>query len=295
MFSEIADELTESVIEGPTPVLVKRENDSVLAGIPAIPNIMGYAYAKPKASATTVLTVEYVKASGNKVEVPLYAYWNYGNGRVSSFTSTLTGDWAQPWQAETSERFFENVLFTNTPGERIDYPYSIEVTYDGAFSEVEIIPVNLNPYATTDVTVTMPDGTVITERLTFDTTRYFYRFETPAQGRYLINVTYAYADKSFTSESAFHVGYSPEYNAFDVFDPAPLHAGIRNRGKVYEGSIPPIINDEKEVATYTVRYMIPLLIIAISLYVIDIIIRKLKWNDIRSFFGIQQKKGGRKA
>ena len=295
MFTEIADELTESVIEGPTPVLVKREHDSVLAGIPAIPDIMGYAYAKPKASATTVLTVEYVKASGNTVEVPLYAYWNYGNGRVSSFTSTLTGDWAQPWQGETGERFFENVLITNTPGERIDYPYSIEVTYDGSYSEVEITPVNLNPYATTDVTVTMPDGTEITQRLTFDTTRYFYRFETPAQGRYLINVTYAYADKSFTSESAFHVGYSPEYNAFDVFDPAALHAGIRNRGGVYEGSIPSLVNDDKEVSTYTVRYMIPLLIIAISLYVIDIIIRKLKWNDIRTFLGIKLKKGGRKS
>ncbi len=295
MFTEIADELTESVIEGPTPVLVKREHDSVLAGIPAIPDIMGYAYAKPKASATTVLTVEYVKASGNTVEVPLYAYWNYGNGRVSSFTSTLTGDWAQPWQGETGERFFENVLITNTPAERIDYPYSIEVTYDGSYSEVEITPVNLNPYATTDVTVTMPDGTEITQRLTFDTTRYFYRFETPAQGRYLINVTYAYADKSFTSESAFHVGYSPEYNAFDVFDPAALHAGIRNRGGVYEGSIPSLVNDDKEVSTYTVRYMIPLLIIAISLYVIDIIIRKLKWNDIRTFLGIKLKKGGRKS
>ena len=295
MFTEIADELTESVIEGPTPVLVKREHDSVLAGIPAIPDIMGYAYAKPKASATTVLTVEYVKASGNTVEVPLYAYWNYGNGRVSSFTSTLTGDWAQPWQGETGERFFENVLITNTPGERIDYPYSIEVTYDGSYSEVEITPVNLNPYATTDVTVTMPDGTEITQRLTFDTTRYFYRFETPAQGRYLINITYAYADKSFTSESAFHVGYSPEYNAFDVFDPAALHAGIRNRGGVYEGSIPSLVNDDKEVSTYTVRYMIPLLIIAISLYVIDIIIRKLKWNDIRTFLGIKLKKGGRKS
>ena len=295
MFTEIADELTESVIEGPTPVLVKREHDSVLAGIPAIPDIMGYAYAKPKASATTVLTVEYVKASGNTVEVPLYAYWNYGNGRVSSFTSTLTGDWAQPWQGETGERFFENVLITNTPGERIDYPYSIEVTYDGSYSKVEITPVNLNPYATTDVTVTMPDGTEITQRLTFDTTRYFYRFETPAQGRYLINITYAYADKSFTSESAFHVGYSPEYNAFDVFDPAALHAGIRNRGGVYEGSIPSLVNDDKEVSTYTVRYMIPLLIIAISLYVIDIIIRKLKWNDIRTFLGIKLKKGGRKS
>ena len=295
MFNEIADELTESVIEGRTPVIVKRENDGVLAGIPAIPDILGYAYAKPKASATTVLAVEYEKASGNKVEVPLYAYWNYGNGRVSSFTSTMTGAWAESWQSESGARFFENVLISNTPSERVDYPYAIDVTYDGTYSHVEIIPVNLNPYATTDVTVTLPDGSEITERLTFDSTRYFYSFETPMQGRYLIRVTYTYGSKSFQSESAFHVGYSPEYNAFDVFDPAALHAGIRNRGSVCEGSIPSLENDDKEVATYTVRFTIPLLIIATSLYVVDIIIRKLKWNDIRSFFGIKPRKGGRKS
>ena len=294
MFSEVADELTQSVIEGRTPVRVKREHDAVLSGIASIPDVMGYAYAKAKASATTVLTVDYVKSSGNTVEAPLYAYWAYGNGRVSSFTSSFTGEWAASWENESGNRFFQNVLVSNTPAERVDYPYSIGVTYDGSYSQVEIIPVVLNPYATTDVTVTLPDGTTVTERLTFDTARYFYRFETPLRGRYLINVTYAYADKSFQSEAAFHVGYSPEYNAFEVFDPASLHAAIRNRGGVYEGSIPSLENDEKEVATYVLRFVAPLMIAAVVLYVIDIIIRKLKWSDIKSFFSVRTVKGGGK-
>ena len=292
MFSEIADDLTQSVIEGQTPVHIKREHDTVLSGIASVPDVMGYAYAKAKASATTVLTVDYVKSSGNTVEAPLYAYWAYGNGRVSSFTSAFTGDWAATWENDSGNRFFENVLRTNTPAERVDYPYSIEVTYDGSYSEVEIIPVVLNPYATTDVTVTLPDGSAVTERLTFDTARYFYRFETPLRGRYLISVTYAYADKSFQSEAAFHVGYSPEYNAFEVVDPASLHAAIRNRGGVYEGSIPSLENDDKEVATYVLRFVAPLMIAAVALYVIDIIIRKLKWSDIKSFFGKSPAKGG---
>ena len=124
--------------------------------------MMGYAYAKAKASATTVLTVDYVKSSGNTVEAPLYAYWAYGNGRVSSFTSSFTGEWAASWENESGNRFFQNVLVSNTPAERVDYPYSIGVTYDGSYSQVEIIPVVLNPYATTDVTVTLPDGTSVT-------------------------------------------------------------------------------------------------------------------------------------
>ena len=293
MFSEIADDLTQSVIEEQTPVHIKREHDTVLNGLPALPDIMGYAYAKAKASANTVLTVDFVKSSGNTVEAPLYAYWTYGNGRVASFTSGFSGEWTSTWQNDSGDRFFENVLVSNTPAERIDYPYTIDVQYDGAYSRVEIIPVVLNPYATTDVTVTLPDGSEITERLTFDSTRYFYSFETPQRGRYLIRVHYAYADKTFESESAFHLGYAPEYDAFAVFDPASLHAAIRNRGTVSEGFIPELVNDDKEVATYIVRFTAPLMIAAVALYVIDIIIRKLRWHDIKSFFSIK-KKGGSK-
>ena len=293
MFSEVANELTESVITGQISVNIKRETDDILKGLSALPDINGYAYAKTKASATTVLTVDFVKSSGNVVEAPLYAYWSYGNGRVATFTSAFTGEWAASWQSESGNRFFENVLTVNTPAQRIDYPYTISVDYDGSYSRLEVIPVNLNPYATADVTVTLPDGSTVTERLTFDSTRYFYSFETPLRGRYLVNILYTYGDKSFESEASFHLGYSPEYDAFAVYDPAALHAAIRNRGGVWEGRIPSLENDDKEVATYTLRFIPPLMIAAAALYVVDIIIRKLKWTDIKSFFGIK-KKGARK-
>ena len=293
MFSEIADDLTQSVIEGRTPVHMKREQDAVLNGLADLPDIMGYTYAKAKASATTVLTVDYVKASGNVVEAPLYVYWSYGNGKVSTFTSSFTGEWSREWQGESGGRFFENVYTDNTPAERVNYPYTVSVDYDGTYSRVEIIPVTLNPYATVDVTITHPDDTTITERLTFDSTRYFYSFETPLRGRYLVNITYAYADKSFEAETAFHLGYSPEYDAFAVYDPAALHAAIRNRGTVSEGSIPSLENDDKEISTYVLRYAAPLMLAAAIMYVLDIIIRKLRISDIKSFFGIKKKGGSR--
>lgn len=295
MFSQIADELTDSIILGQTEVNVNRENDTVLNHVTRVPNVSGYVYAKSKASANTVLTVDYTKSSGTVIEAPLYAYWNYGNGRVASFTSTFTGEWSDAWQSENGDQFFQNIVNTNVPSERIDAPYTVHVDYDGSYSEIEIVPVTLNPYATTDVTIVCPDGSKITERLAFDSTRYFYRFETPAYGRYIVKVTYSYSDVVFNSQSIFNLSYSPEYDVFDVFDPAPLHAAIRNRGGVYEGRIPPLENDEKEVSTYIVRYTVPLMIIAVVLYMIDIIVRKLRLTDIKSFFGIKpRKKGGSK-
>ena len=168
------------------------------------------------------------------------------------------------------------------------------MTYDGTYSEVEIIPVTLNPYATADAIITMPDGTTLSERLTFDATRYFYKFETPALGKYQITITYAYSEKSFVSDAVFNISYSPEYDSFAVFDPSVLHAAIRNRGTVSEGTVPEITNDEREVATYTVSFTVPLMALAVLLYIVDIIVRKLKINDIKSFFGKKVSKGGAK-
>ena len=43
-------------------------------------------------------------------------------------------------------------------------------------------------------------------------------------------------------------------------------------------------NDEKMIDTYTIDFTMPFLIAAAALYVIDVIIRKLKWDDIKSLF-----------
>lgn len=318
MFSEVADELTDSVVHGETPVKFRREKDKVLEGITAFPHVMGYAYAKAKSAATTVLTVDYVKSSGNTIEAPLYSYWNYGNGRVASYTSTLSGAWADTMNNANGNRFFRNILDTNTPLEHIDYPFTVDVTYDSFKAVLEIIPVVLNPEVVVEVTLTLPGEEVLEPvTLPFDSTRYVYRFDISSIGKYVLDIRYSYdfytpeyddmyddvdpdtivpiADKVFSSKVTFNIPYSPEYNSFEVFDPATLHAAIRNRGTVWEGSIPSLENDDKEVSTYTLRYTVPLMIAAVVLYVIDIMIRKLKLHDLKTFFGIKtakHKKGG---
>ncbi len=294
MFAEVADELNDTIIYGDIAVTIANRRDEVMDGIDALPNISAFAYAKSKTSATTVLTAPYVKSSGNVIDAPLYAHWEYGNGRVASFTSSFTGDWSPLWNSDAASRFFEAVFSTGIPAERMDSPYAVNVSFDGTYSEVEIAPVTLKPKAVTVVTITMPDGTQVTEQLIFDSSRFFYKFETPAIGNYQIHITYSYDDTVFESDAVFNISYSPEYNMFEVFDPGSLHAAIRNRGTVCEGTIPSLKNDDKEVSTYTVRFIAPLMILAVVLYVIDIIIRKLKISDIKSFFGIKPKRGAGK-
>ena len=285
MFTQIADDLTESIIEKESPVMVKNPNDAVMSGIESLPHLQGFVYAKEKASATTVLQTEYQKAEGGKANPPVYVYWSYGNGRVCTFTGSLTGDWVAGWESGEGNQFLQNVFSVNTPKERIDYPYTLDITYDGTYSNVEITPATLNPYATTHVTLTLPDGSQTTQQLAFDSKRYTYSFQTPDIGKYEITIVYAYDNKSFEASTGFHISYSPEYDAFAIFDAASLHESIRNRGSVSEGVVPTIQNNEKEVATYTIAFAIPFLIAAVALFAIDVFIRKIKWKDIQSLFG----------
>ncbi len=291
VFSSVADDLTETVIDGrETSVNIKLPDEDVLDGIYSLPKIYGYVQSKAKSSSTTVLTVDYEKPSGVLVEVPLYAYWTYGNGMVASFTSTLSGDWVEYWQDGSGERFFSNVASEAIPEEKNSNPYFINTSYDGVYSNIEIIPSEskIAAYASMNVTITYPNGETVTEKLTFDSSRYFHSFETPELGKYGIAVEYitnvGSTEKVYTSETAFHISYSPEYDTFSGFDPSPLHAAIRHRGTVSENSIPALTSPDDEIAYYELSLTVPLLAAAVALFVIDIIIRKIKLSDIKRSF-----------
>ncbi len=294
MFSEIADDVTESVILGKTAVNIDKRQDGVLAGVAAIPDIYGYAYAKAKASAQTPLSVDYEKNADTTIKAPLYSYWNYGEGRVSSFMSTLSGEWTADFVGSAGDVFLCNVLTENIPDERIDCPYTVTTEFDGTYSYIEIIPTTLNPKAKMTLKVTSPTGEESLYELIFDSEKYSHRYRADGIGKYVIEITYSYTDKTYVSELVQSVSYSPEYDSFAAFDPSELHAAMRNRGTVNEGSVPSLENDEREVATYEMYFTVPLMILAAVLYILDIIIRKLKWSDIVSFFGKKRAKGGAK-
>lgn len=286
ILSEIADEITETVIIKDTKVNIVKKNDSVLDGMVSLPNIGGYIYGKTKASATKVLVTEYEKNADNKIEVPIYSYWEYGNGRVACLTTDLftEGGKAEAWSEGNGYKFLENILTTNVPEEKIDYPFTFSLEYDGQSSDIEIIPVNINPAATVSVEITMPDGTVQKKDLIFDSQKYFHSFDTPKLGKHEIRVVYTVDGIAYEAHKFISLSYSPEYDSFTSFDISSLHEAVRNKGSVNNDGNIVLENDQREVSTYTVDLTIPFLAAAIVLYVIDIIIRKLKWADIRSLF-----------
>ena len=181
---------------------------------------------------------------------------------------------------------------TNTPAERIDYPYTLSVEYGGDSSTVEIVPSSLNPTAVAMAKITAPDGSVMEHQLAFDLNRYFTSFNTPAVGKYNIEITYSYGNHSFSSSSYFNVSYQPEYDAFAVYDVASIHDFVRGAGQVSTDGTLKLENDKNKVATYELNFRIPLLIAAVVMFVIDVIVRKIKWKDITDLFSKAVGKGG---
>ncbi len=284
VFATIADDITESVVEKQSPVNIVTFRDDVLAGIISLSDVGGYMNSKAKADATTVLSVDYQKNQDTIVQVPLYAYRDHGNGRIATFTSKLSGDWLDEWSNTEKNQFFGNVLVTNTPKERIDYPYDVAIDYQGDNSTVEILPSHLNPRATAGIRITSPSGKVTEKNLTFDLNRYFTSFKTTEIGKYQIEITYSYGTHTFTSKTYFDVSYYPEYDAFEVFDITNVHDFMRNRGSVYTDGGVDLKLDMNTVATYEYSLRIPLLIAAVAMFVIDVFVRKTRWKDLKNFF-----------
>ena len=289
MFNEIADDVTETEIVGSTDIIVKRPNDSVLENVSSLGAVNGYVYAKKKASAGTVLSALYTKSGGGTVEVPIYAYWSYGMGRVATLTTNLGGDWVKNWQDGDGNTFLENIISSNIPDKRIDYPYTVNVEFDGRYSHIEIIPARINPDATVTITITLPDGSELGEVLSLDSHGYFYSAETGAVGKYTVDIAYNWSTKSYTSKTYYDISYSPEYDSFAMSSPAPLHAMMRNNGTVHEDSDVDLSNEEGKVATYVLRFTIPFMALAALLYVVDTVIRKLQWADVVSLFKSRKK------
>lgn len=298
-FGDMADDLSLSVVEREATVSVQRlqRNDPVLEGIDAlsVPNVAGYVYCSTKPGATTVLTINHKRNDDSKftTEKPLYAYQNYGNGRVATFTSSLGGAWVEDWSGSVGNTFFKNMFRLNVPEEKHSIPYAVNVIREGKVTRIEAQPTTPEPTASATIEITLPNGETVKESMHFNGSLYYFEFNTADAGKYDVNIVYNFKEE-FICGKTIYVCYLDEYDAFSVYEPSALHRAIDGRGAVSEDGKLKLENDDSEVGKYVVELAGPLLIVAVVLFIVDVIVRKLKWEDIKSFFGIGKKKEDKK-
>ena len=278
VFGQVADDMGEAIVERDTAVTVNLYQDGIMSGLMSLPSVSGFIVSIEKYDAIVPLSMTYRKENGNQQTVPLYAYRPHGNGRVASFTSNLVGAWTQHWSESIKEQFVQNLLASNQPAVRADKPITINVERTEYETYIELIPSVLDPVAVTQLSITFPSGRSIRRTLAFDGSKYFYTLPTEEVGTYALDVTYSYTDFSYAERVTVEIPYLPEYDAFATFDRFTVYEFMRGYGATLEGEIPSLENDKSELTTYKKSFVIPLLIAAISVFVADVLVRKLRFK-----------------
>ncbi len=291
VFGKIADEMGEAIIEKNAPVNINRYRDDIVSGISSFPAVSGYVLSVEKYDATVPLTITHVRANGYQETIPLYAYRSHGNGRIAAFTSCLTDKWTASWSDSLKSSFMTNLIVSNTPQTRIDRPFTLKIERSEYNAYIEIVPSLLDPGAKATLQLTAPGRSTIRRELLFDSQKYFYEWATPTAGTYRIDVTYTYEGHTYKTTSVFEIPYLPEYNAFAPCDRYHVYEFIRNNGRITVGEVPSLEHDKTELTTYKMSYTIPLLIAAIVLFVIDILIRKLRLSKKKGLKTTPERKG----
>ncbi len=289
--TEIADNVTETVIEGiHSEVIIKRRKDEVVADIDLLPQIRGFYYNQAKANSTTVLTASY-NTNVHTYEVPIYTHWNYGTGHVASLASDISTYWMSEWQeGTTGEQFLKNTLIANMPNQRIDSPFIIDVNINEIEAELSVYVPNVNSRATVSMNITHPDGSSTAKTLAFNSVNYVTSFELNQIGNYQIDFTYQIGNVKYQNDRTFQFSYFLEYDSFQVFTESNLNHMITSNGQVSTDGNLSLENDDSLIQTYVYDFTVLWMVLAIVLFVADIIIRKVRLQDIKALFIKQDKK-----
>ena len=126
----------------------KNKNDAVLDNVGSLNDIYGLYYCRTKLAANTVLYINYTHVSDDDsgtstiIPIPLYAYWNYGNGKVASFTSDIYGDWTNSFMNDNGKKLLQNAAYNTLPERNADHILTLNYVNNGVTSSLKASPNN---------------------------------------------------------------------------------------------------------------------------------------------------------
>ena len=273
------------------PVGVAEKDDPMMANVD--PNALGsingsyICYRKPDAN--TVLTIPYQKEADNEtgstnITLPLFAYWRFGKGTVSSFTSNL-GTWTYAFRrSPQGKQFFQNV-WNNLLPETASHD-QIQFSYEtrGVTSDIHIYAADTDTNADVKVTLTGPTGEKIDSQLFFDGKQYSGNVPTAAIGTYSLHINYKHHITMTNGETMmvplgegdYHLffDYSSEYNVFDASEGELLYqlASTRDQVSINE---PNYAAMSEELTNQSYRSTsLWFLIATLVLFLVDVFVRK---------------------
>ncbi len=280
VLTTIADEVSEnykSSLDG-YEVFIKKPKDDLVLGMTEIDKVYDFYTSSAKTTAQTIIEVQ-----EKTKRYPLYSNWKYGEGSVSSIATSYSN---------IDSTIVERIPLNNTPSMYNYSSFLIETSISGTKTEVVVTPPEINSKAVATLKITYPissDQEVKEVTMSFNSQEYISTFDCEYVGTYNLELSYQLGDSITTAHTSFVLSYLPEYDSFELYDASNLYHYITSDGQVSENGKLVISNDGLPVTYYKYEFAPILMILCCALFVIDIAIRKLRWQDIKDIFSKKKK------
>lgn len=297
MIQSVSENISDTIINKSSPVAVNesKKNDQTLEGITVtedtFPNVGGFNFCRIKSEANTVLTTQYVEKDSNgennfPITVPLYAYWSYGKGNVSCFTSSVgTNGWTTTFRnTENGKRFFQNAFNTLLPENGSKEQIQLEYETRGYTTDIHVTANDGDTTADVKLELTDSAGNKVTKTLFYDGNVYSATFDTALLGKYNAHVAYThtvmYENGQLYPELLGEIDYpvyfdfSSEYALFNNDDGSVLYGLSEANGNTTIGEVDyGTLENEIEFRSYR-STMMWFLFATLGIFLADVFVRK---------------------
>lgn len=286
ILDEVLNSLKEVILEtNESTVSIEKTKNPLVLGIEELPSIKGLYNNSSKSSAEVVLLANYKDINNNGFPVPLYTEWNYGNGKVGSYASTISGKWVENWASnEDSKEVLINMLPVNKPNEKANSAFIVDCNTSGTITTLSVDAPSVSTDSKVFIDLVYPSGKTITKEMSFDSKYYVSSISTDEVGTYEAVIKYTLGEFEYSSNYSFTISYLPEYNRFQIFEPASLFYMVSTNGEISEDGHLTFSNGNVSIKKYILDFTPIFMTICIILFIIDVIVRKLRLEDIKGVF-----------
>lgn len=244
------------------------------------PSLYGYLGVTMKKHAQAILTSER--------DHPLYAVWDYGLGTVASFMSDLEGEWSLDWLYDTAgQTLIQRMMSTTIDDTHNNSSMSVEFQHGGSKSTVTVDCVTEQSGNAVNLTVATPNGETLNYQL-YELREGVYQavIDTAVPGIYhTVLVQYDESGNAVDSfETALAISYSAEYDAYAEPGDVLLATICAHSDGILTNNIEKLAGVKMEPMEI---HRNPLIIFSLTCAVLmlaDLIIRLLRWKDVKEFF-----------
>jgi len=250
--------------------------NSITTGISQadMPSLDGYYGVKLKEGASAILIGRFT---------PIYSQWNFGKGRVGTFSCDLNGTWSSEFvNSAIGTKILNNIIYALFPSESVRTP-GIDAAINGDNYTTNLsIFTGLQEGEYIKVTVTSPTGGQ--QIITADQQTGYSRlsFAVKETGLHTIFIQKLDKDNKEVSNTTLYksLSYSKEYDAFADTNAAKELAeylSLSSDGMVLEDPLQ-VFENAVEYLHFVIDPRVPFAIIIIVLFLLDIAARKFKWK-----------------